>query len=215
MSPEEKLLSVIKGKERSAAKEGAGGGAGAVTPEIATDRMNAYISAALKNSFFRNSIFDPAVLRVFNRYMAVALALLLVYILFDLVFVSPKRRASSVALGSAATGAYKPTAGTGAEAKNYSYYSNRMKGKSLFRGGSYMPGGSQEGPAQADEAPAGSLGLVGIVPGPSPQAIIEDKKAQKTVYLTKGQSAEDIAVEDIKDGKVFVDYKGKKLTLFL
>ena len=59
------------------------------------------------------------------------------------------------------------------------------------------------------------VGLVGIVAGDNPQAIIEDKKAQKTYYLNKGQSFNGYVVEEILENKVVLDYEGKKISLFL
>ena len=41
------------------------------------------------------------------------------------------------------------------------------------------------------------------------------KKSQKTHYLIKGQSIDDITVEDIIDDKAIVEHKGKRLTLSL
>ncbi|KPK98759.1 MAG: hypothetical protein AMJ95_02625 [Omnitrophica WOR_2 bacterium SM23_72] len=57
--------------------------------------------------------------------------------------------------------------------------------------------------------------LVGIISSDPPQAVIEDKKTQKTYYLTRGQAIGDLKVDDIQEGKVIVDYLGTKYELYL
>ena len=100
------------------------------------------------------------------------------------------------------------------EMKGYSYYSNRISGRNIFGASSSIQTEAQSASGSGDAA-ADTLGLVGIVPGTNPQAIIEDKKAQKTYYLNKGQSFNGYVVEEISDGKVVLDYGGRKISLFL
>lgn len=59
------------------------------------------------------------------------------------------------------------------------------------------------------------LSLVGIISGEPPQAIIEDKKAQKTYTLTAGQSFGEFRLESIEEGKVLATYQGQKFELYL
>lgn len=59
------------------------------------------------------------------------------------------------------------------------------------------------------------INLLGIISGDNPQAILEDKNTQKTYYLNKGQSISDFVVEDIKEGRVILNYKGQKLELYM
>lgn len=59
------------------------------------------------------------------------------------------------------------------------------------------------------------INLLGIVSGEKPQAIIEDKKTQKTYFLNKGDSFGQVKVLEIKEGKVLLDYRGKNFDLFL
>jgi len=58
------------------------------------------------------------------------------------------------------------------------------------------------------------LNLLGVVSGAQPQAIIEDKRAQKTYYLNTGQSLGDLRVEAIQENKVILDYKGRRSELY-
>lgn len=78
-------------------------------------------------------------------------------------------------------------------------------------------------PAQEAQASIGQAGadlvkdisLVGIIAGDNPQAIIEDKKAQKTYYVIKGQFFGEFQVEDIQDGKIILNYRGQRFELYL
>lgn len=57
--------------------------------------------------------------------------------------------------------------------------------------------------------------LLGIIAGDEPQVIIENKKTHKTYYLNKGEFIENFEVKDIQDGKVILDYNGEKSELYL
>lgn len=59
------------------------------------------------------------------------------------------------------------------------------------------------------------ISLLGIVSGESPQAIIEDKKTQKTYYLNKGQFIGELQITDIKEGKIILDFNGQSFELNL
>jgi type II secretory pathway component PulC len=59
------------------------------------------------------------------------------------------------------------------------------------------------------------ISLVGIISGENPVGIIEDKKTQKTYYLSKGQFMGEFQVEDIKEGKIILNYKGQRFELYL
>ena len=59
------------------------------------------------------------------------------------------------------------------------------------------------------------INLVGIISGENPQAVIENKKTQKTYYLNKGQFIGEFQIEDIQEGKIILNYKGKKYELHL
>ena len=59
------------------------------------------------------------------------------------------------------------------------------------------------------------INLVGIIAGENPQAIIEDKKGQKTYYLNKGQFIGEFQVEDIQEGKIILNFNGQRFELHL
>jgi len=221
ISPEEKLLSIIKGKQNTP-------DSGAPRPEIKDtkpvspspwSKIDGYVLAVLKNDFLKNSVLNAEALRIFNKYAVVAAALVTVYLFLDIILISPSRRAASVIAKTAVSGtpvAVLAEKKMPIETKGYSHYSNRMSGKNIFRGGSFLESESQTAALDASaELPGGGLGLVGIIPGKDPQAIVEDKKNKKTYYLFKGQSINGITAEDINKNKVVLEYKGKRMTLFL
>lgn len=57
--------------------------------------------------------------------------------------------------------------------------------------------------------------LSGVINGAPAQAIIEDKKAQKTYFLSRGQSLGEFKIDQILDGKVVLELNGQKFELNL
>ncbi|MCX5712178.1 MAG: hypothetical protein NTY47_03770 [Candidatus Omnitrophica bacterium] len=76
---------------------------------------------------------------------------------------------------------------------------------------------SSDSPATAaiDSNLIKDISLVGILAGDNPQAIIEDKKTQKTFYVIKGQYFGEFQLEDIQEGKVILNYHGQRYELYL
>jgi type II secretory pathway component PulC len=62
---------------------------------------------------------------------------------------------------------------------------------------------------------ASQMNLIGIISGENPQAILEDKKTQKTYYVTKGQIIGSAQIEDIQENKIILSSQGKKFELGL
>ena len=173
------------------------------------------IDGMLKSELFRNKLFEPSTLKNINKYLVAVLAILALYFMIDLIFVRPYKNVQLIVSQEGTNKNVKNlNLGTNkiAAVKDYSSYSGAMPGKTVF-------GQSQGGPANPEDVGPGDmseqLGLVGIIAGDNPQAIIEDKKAQKTYYLNKGQSFNGYVVEDILEDKVVLDYEGKKISLFL
>ncbi len=219
ISPEEKLLSIIKGKQNKPYDAGgvkADVKSGKSDTRSAGKKVDGCIEDILKNSFLKSGSFDPDALKAFNKYAVIILAVIAFYIFFDIILVSPSRKAAYTIFRVSLPGAVTLPAPSQMpiETKNYSHYSNQIAGKKIFSASPFIQTETQSGPGSG-EALTDNLGLVGIIPGADPQAIIEDKKAQKTYYLIKGQSVNDIILEDINENKVTLDYKGKKMILFL
>jgi len=60
-----------------------------------------------------------------------------------------------------------------------------------------------------------NFSLKGIIAGDKPQAIIEDSRSQKSYFLFKGESVNDIKVEDIQSDRVILKVNGEVLELTL
>ena len=58
-----------------------------------------------------------------------------------------------------------------------------------------------------------NLNLLGIITGKENQAIVEDKKSKKTMFLYKGDSLGEFTVYDIKEKGIVLDYNGEKIEL--
>jgi len=70
-----------------------------------------------------------------------------------------------------------------------------------------------EGPSLNDLTK--DLRLVGIMPGDIPQAIIEDKKNNQTLFLKEGETINDIKIKNISTGKVVLARNDETVTLSL
>ncbi len=97
----------------------------------------------------------------------------------------------------------------------YAFYQEAVQGRRVF--GTLAPVESGEagvpGPAIPTPDILGSLNLLGVVSGESPQAIIEDTTAQRTYYINRGQSIGDLKIEDIREGKVIIKRNGERFEL--
>ncbi len=209
-TPEEKLLKLIKKKKEPLAVPTTG----EIKPE---GQAPARLDGVLRSEIFKSRMFEPAVLKNINRYLIIALGIITSYFLADLIFVRPYRNIEKIAEKSALASLGKPGALESKGAvivKEYESYSSAVSNKNVF--GPY----SERALSGADNAAASGdiserLGLVGVVTGNNPQAIIEDKKNQKTYYLNKGQSFDGYIVEEISEGKVTLNNGGNRISLFL
>lgn len=94
------------------------------------------------------------------------------------------------------------------------FYLKDIQDRQIFSGSATQP--QIEKPlASVSQDFIKDLKLVGIISGDKPQAVIEDKKAEQTYYLSQGQSFGELTVEDIKEGKVILNYRGYKFELYL
>lgn len=101
------------------------------------------------------------------------------------------------------------------EIKPYEFYLNSIAGRQIFKSIASSFDSSQTGENLNNVDAVKDINLIGVVKGEGLQAIVEDKKNQKTYYLTKGQSFGEFQVEEIEETKVIVNYKGKRFELYL
>jgi type II secretory pathway component PulC len=212
VSPEERLLKLIKNKAKP-------NGPAALQADIAktsatiASKADERISGMLKSDIFKGKVFEPQTLKSLNKYLFIVLGVLALYLLIDLIFVRPYKNIQALISKPIPESTRKAPAKKAVLVKDYSSYSTAGGGAVVF--------GQSPGEASTPEEVGSSdgisekLGLVGIITGDNPQAIVEDKKAQKTYYLNKGQSFNGYVVEVISEGKIVLDYGGRKISLFL
>lgn len=90
--------------------------------------------------------------------------------------------------------------------------SDALVSRDLFRPPAVTPA---TGIPQASYEKLKDLSLKGIIAGDKPQAIIEDEKNKKSFFLYKGESINDITVEDIQSDRVILRVNGEVLELTL
>lgn len=97
------------------------------------------------------------------------------------------------------------------EIKPFDFYTQGIKSKQIFGVASAQL--TQESNVAVGVNLIKDINLLGVISGDNPQAIIEDKKSQKTCYLTKGQMIGEFQVEYIGEGKIILNYSGQKFEL--
>ncbi len=97
------------------------------------------------------------------------------------------------------------------EIKPYDFYTQGIKSKQIFGAASVQL--TQESNVIVGANLIKDINLLGVISGDSAQAIIEDAKSQKTYYVTKGQMVGEFQVEDIGNGKIILNYNGQRFEL--
>lgn len=201
ISPEEKLLKLIKGQKKPVSSPFI------ANPSAAQDVKLPQIPAkTLKKHFSFLSI--PRII----SFAFVASILYLIISLISPLWETKRIEAELKEIPKAQpilSAARKPQ-----ETKPLDFYLSSVKTRAIFGGISESQGAGR--PAKAADADLiKNINLVGIISGENPQAIIEDKKAQKTYYLSKGQFIGDLEVDDIQEGKIILNYNGQRYELHL
>lgn len=208
MSPEEKLLRLIKGQKKPGASGEMKPAISAITPSV----KNLGAKPDLKTTAAASA---QQYLKSVNIKMVVLAAFAISCIYLISTFIYPMIAPKTIVIPKVAP--EKNQAGIASsenEAKNYDYYTQGTD-RQIF-----VSPAAQEAERPAASAAVSAdivkdVSLVGIISGDNPQAVIEDKKTQKTYYVEKGQSIGDIKVEEIQEGKVILNYKGQKFELYL
>lgn len=151
------------------------------------------------------------------------LNLVLVFLLLGLLMIfipsSLKRQKTAIELLEEKIRPQAHTAPEGKEEKRppFEYFSRDIGSRNIFQ-----PAPQEEAAAgpRLEEGPKleevmGQFALLGVIWGQRPQAIIEDKKAQKTYFLNKGEVFGNIEVRDILENKVILNYKNQQFELVL
>ncbi|MFH0827571.1 MAG: hypothetical protein V1919_00215 [Candidatus Omnitrophota bacterium] len=187
--PEEKLLKLIRGKKNFFPANGKESGNSAPNLSFSSIR----------------------------RILSITLALSCVYLLISFIYpvIFPRKvRIPDILRGKST----KIEADFNVEVMPYEFYLKGISNRQVFKNSAVMAGNPGTSLPLSDVNAIDAvkdINLIGIVQKDNPQAIIEDKKTQKTYYVTKGQFAGEFQVEDIEAEKVILNYKGQRLELYL
>ena len=100
-----------------------------------------------------------------------------------------------------------------AASRDFSYYSAKM-GRKLFAGKRRSPGRGP-GVGVTLEGEAAQLELQGIFMDDKPQALIMDRRTNRSYRVTGGQTIGPVRVQEVRGDGVILFYKGKTLKLSL
>lgn len=185
ISPEEKLLRLIRNSPKPQREE----------------------KAVFRTPFPRLSQ-KPVDFSFARKIIWVCFILSCIYLIFS--FTVPYKQAQ---IAQAPEPAHPKPASEGPAIKPYDVYAQAINKRRIFAG-------AQESARQAGEAIVNQdltkdFVLTGIISGDNPQAVIENKKAQKIYYLNKGQFIDGFQVADIQEGKVVLQHDDQKFELYL
>ncbi len=199
ISPEEKLLRLIKGQKKQALsaedKQSIHPGAQALKPAVKLTLHN----LPQKYLYF----FDA------RKILLGVFILSCVYLGVSLVY--PWLGLKKISLPKVTPErAGEPKQEPKEQVKALEFYKENMGGRQLFNSA-----GSSQPNVAVNVDLLKDINLVGIITGANPQAVIEDKKSLRTYYVNKGQFIGEIQVEDIQEGKIIINYRGQKYELYL
>lgn len=159
-----------------------------------------------------------------KRYFSISYINKLVFMFFILsvvyaaiVFIPSENGAGKIKL-SAVTEKIVPTKqklGLKQKSKPLEPYLQGVRIHRIFGGISYQAAETKEKSDKAAVDLVKDISLLGVISDDNPQAVIEDKKTQKTYYLNKGQFIGEFQVQDIQPGKVILKYNDQKFELYL
>ncbi|MCM8797224.1 MAG: hypothetical protein NC923_05025 [Candidatus Omnitrophica bacterium] len=205
ISPEEKLLRLIKGEKKPSAYSSAQNIVSEIKAE-SIDRQKSFFLVNLINAWVK-TIFSSANL---HKIVSGALLLSLIYLVF--VFVYPLF-GLKVKFPEVPQGIPKGLEDISKQ-ENQSFESRQEQTlkRQIFANPSTL-----ENPISAavESQSIKDINLVGIIAGENPQAIIKDNKTQQIFYLSKGQFIGEFQIEEIQDGKIILERNEEKFELFM
>jgi len=204
--PEERLLNLIKGKNRGRSVERSMDLPAKIPNASAPDIMKVLSKIMSSKS---------ELLKTANRYLLAVLIAVFAYAAYAIFSpawqVSPVVQETSGRTAAPIGGALPNGHLLRPKLGDYPAYAAVISSRSLFKTES-----APAAPAVNQSASLlGKFNLVGIMPGDRSQAIIEDKQTMKTYYLFKGDSFDGAIVEDIGDGRVVLESGGERVNLVL
>jgi len=221
ISPEERLLRLIRSKKPQPVSEEEERDS---TPKQETPKPLAVADTdtppkkGLRWSNYKPSLKLADILRFENINLALVLLLIGVAIYSIPIFLrEPKSAIEDLEKRIKSTKKSLSAEEKESKAPPLSYFAKEVNARNIF---SPIAKGDVTPEAPVDEGPKledirEQLSLLGVIGGDNPQAIIEDKKVQKTYFLNKGGMLDKVQVKDILDNKVILIYKGQEFELII
>ena len=209
ISPEERLLKLIKkGTKSQEPTEKKGEGISKVGPEkgMSEAKWSEQQKARLGTREQKRKT-----IKVIHRFLLLFLLLLGGYFLFDLIIFRP----CEILVEIPGVLEEMPEAEPVTPLQPFEFYTKEIGKRELFTPLIPKEEGKPE-PVVTLKDLAANLSLIGIIESDSRlQAIVEDRKQQKTYFLYKGDSIGEIEVKDVLEGKVILGYGDEELELVL
>lgn len=210
LSPEERLLRLIRNKNKGATEAGASVAQPSHPGRLKQSQFSYHNPLSLIKILFEQ-FFS---IRKLNLILTLLVIIGFGYVIFEFVFfkegkVEPlKKSEQNYSQKPEIKESPLPAPTT------FDYYAERLNKRDIFKPapGQDQAGQGTTGKSNLEEL-ASNLRLAGIILDKQPQAIIEDTKLKKTYFLNKGDYIGEIKVEDILEGKVILSYGQDKLEL--
>jgi len=192
ISPEEKLLKLIRKKDRS--------------PVVPT-------AAGRKSSSFAGASDDKGGRGFFTfleKFFIFICFILFLYIGYEFLFTEKDLKVILEEKGALLEGGDFEKIAV-AEPKPYTYYTLPTVERNIFQ----APYANPKGAAPVSNVPelTKNLKLVGVVLDRDSQAVIEDAEGQQTFFLKKGEQVRGAIVDEIKESKVILLFGGQRVEL--
>lgn len=221
-SPEEKLLRLIRGEKKH--KDDS-----AVNKPVHKQNSAEKPTTEIRSPKYATAILSSAdnerrYLKFINAALMIILIVIIAFFVLNFLNLKPQeplsishREDSAVKVEPQTKNNEKKESGQLSQLMPFSGYAETVGKRELFK--SYRVEAQKEKPAAAKleqvQDKIKDLSLIGIISGDNPQAIIEDRRNQKTYFLNKGQTINQMTLEEIFNDRVILNYEGEKLELTL
>lgn len=197
-SPEEKLLRLIRRKNRQPA------GKGEARPAI-------FLNGILNKVKQKKDRVINAAFIFLQRGLPIIVLILFGYALYE--FAAARHDINTILKGaSPASAAANPQETPAVDVKPYSYYQQEFNSRDIFESPiNKKP--EEPNPAPSIPELTKNLRLVGIVLDREGEAIIEDLEVKQVFFLRKGDRIRDATIDEIKESKVILTYHDQRVEL--
>jgi len=207
ISPEEKLLRLIRGRPKKEAQKEA-----SVVSSAQKERKIRLNYLKPLESFFKTRLLNFLSFKTLNVFLVSLLIMFSTYSLVNLLNPAKPRTQED---SRPAEETQKQQEIKISKPKDYDYYYKQFSKRDIFNA-PLTPDKTEASNVSASLKEATkNFKLVGVILGKQPQAIIEDKATKMTHFLNKGDSLDKIQVKDILESKVILSSAGEDIELSL